>query len=228
LLLSLSKALADAGESLKDQDIIVITSKVVAYSQGLLRQIPSREAFRDLVKQEADKVLEEGDMVLTMKNKVLIPNAGIDNSNTPEGNVILWPKDPFGYAREIRQSLMNQFGVTDLGVVISDSHCQPLRMGTSGIAIGWAGFEGVEDVIGSEDLFGRKMKYTKIASADNLASAANLEMGETDASVPYVLVRNAKVIFSDKDFSEDDYFIHPEDCIYRGLYNQNLTSYDPS
>ena len=171
-----------------------------------------------MIRSEADAVLEEGDMVLTMKNKVLIPNAGIDRSNVPEGQAVLWPRNPFGSAEKIRRELMSQFALDELGIVISDSHCQPLRMGTSGIAIGWAGFEGVRDERGSNDLFGRKMVYTKIAVADDLASAANLEMGETDASVPFVLVRNAKVVFTNSPASAEDYFISPEECLYRSLY----------
>jgi len=157
-----------------------------------------------------------------MKNKVLIPNAGIDRSNVPEGQAVLWPKEPFKSAEKIRKELMSEFDLDELGIVISDSHCQPLRMGTSGIAIGWAGFEGVKDERGAKDLYGREMLYTKIAAADNLASAANLEMGETDASIPFVLIRWAKVDFTDRPASAEDYFISPEECLYRGLYNGKL------
>ena len=128
--------------NLRDRDILAVASKVVAYSQGLLKMVDSPEAFRELVRQEADQVLDEGDMVLTMKNKIMIPNAGIDNSNTPDGQVVLWPEAPFDSAEILRKQLMEEFNLSHLGVVITDSHCQPLRMGTSGIAIGWAGIEG--------------------------------------------------------------------------------------
>lgn len=191
---------------------------MVAYSQGLLKEYGSEEGFRELVRSQADKLLEEGEMVLTMKNKVLIPNAGIDRSNVPEGQAVLWPEEPFKAAEKLRKELMSEYDLSELGVVISDSHCQPLRMGTSGIAIGWAGIEGVQDEIGSKDLYGREMMYTKIAVADNLASTANLLMGETDASVPFVLVRNAPVRFTDEPDSEDEYFISPSVCLYRSLY----------
>lgn len=201
---------------------MVIASKVLAYSQGRLEPYESEEDFRELIKRESDRVLEEGDMVLTMKNKVLIPNAGIDRSNVPEEQAVLWPVEPFESAEEIRKELMKEFDLKELGIVISDSHCQPLRMGTSGIAIGWAGFEGVHDERGSKDLFGREMVYTKVATADNLASAATLEMGETDASVPFVLIRDAKVTYTSEKASAEDYFIGPQECLYRGLYNEKL------
>jgi coenzyme F420-0:L-glutamate ligase len=222
LLPFVEKALEQENLKLEPGDILVIASKVLAYSQGRLKEVESDESFKELVLRESDRVLEEGDMVLTMKNKVLIPNAGIDRSNVPEGQAVLWPSEPFKSAQAIRQALMLKHDLDKLGIVISDSHCQPLRMGTSGIAIGWAGFEGVRDERGSKDLYGREMVYTKVAVADNLASAANLEMGETDASVPFVLIRNAKVAYTDQPAHAEDYFIGPDECIYRGLYGKKL------
>ena len=221
LLLAFQSALESANESIKERDVIVIASKALAYSQGRLVEIKDTE-FEDLIRQEADVVLDEGDMVITMKNKILIPNAGIDNSNTPKGTVILWPNDPFGSARVLCEKLKGKFGLNEIGILISDSHCQPLRAGTTGIAIGWSGFYGVQDLRGQKDLFGKEMTYTQIAMADDLASAANVLMGETDASVPFVIVRDAPVKFTDEEFSEEDYYISPDECIYRGLYNENL------
>ncbi len=241
----MSDALSSKNEQIKNKDIIVIASKVLAYSQGRLVDLETRNSkletsttadrqnsnFIDLIRQEADVVLpahsgsggDEGEMTITMKNKILIPNAGIDNSNVPKGKVILWPERPFDFAWQIRDSLMREYKIKNLGVVISDSHCQPLRMGTSGIAIGWAGFYGVQDERGSKDLYRQPMKYTQIAVADNLASAANLEMGETNASIPFVIVRDfKKAKFTDEEFTEDDYFISPKECIYRGLYKEGF------
>ena len=216
------ESLKSKKERLIEGDILVIASKALAYSQGHLVSSGSKKEFTALIRREADRVLEEGEMVITLKNKILIPNAGIDNSNTPKGQVILWPEDPFEDARQIRQELMKEFKLSHLGVLISDSHCQPLRMGTSGIAFGWAGFQGVQDERGKKDLFGKKMTYTRIAVADNLASSANLLMGETDASIPFVIVRNFKAKWTDKKNSADEYFIQPSQCIYKGLYNKKL------
>ncbi len=201
----------------------MIASKVLAYSQGLLKSVDSEESFREFVKSEADRVLEEGDMVLTMKNKVLIPNAGIDRSNVPEGKAVLWPTEPFESAEKIRKKLMSEFSLEKLGIVISDSFCQPLRKGTAGVAIGWAGFEGVQDERGAKDLHGRDMVYTRIAVADSLSSAANLLMGESDASIPFVVVRDFDARFTDDTYSKEDYYMQPSDCIYRSIYNSRIT-----
>lgn len=218
LFAALRQVLTRRKERLQEGDILVIASKAVAYSQGKLVGIKDEKDFRTLIRKTADKLLEEGDMVLTLKNHVLIPNAGIDRSNTPKDYAVLWPEKPFETAQELRKKLASEFKLKKLGILMIDSHCQPLRLGTSGLAIGWAGFKGVEDVRGKKDLFGKKMRYTQIAVADNLASAANLLMGETDASVPFVIVRGFKAKWTAKKASEKDYFIEPKDCIYRGLY----------
>jgi len=222
LFTALYSALKRGKGVLKNGDVLIIASKVVAYSQGQLVPVKNNKEFRQLIRKEADKVLIEGDMVITLKNRILIPNAGIDKSNTPEGQAVLWPKNPFEDARQIRSRLMKDFKLRKLGIVLSDSHCQPLRLGTSGIAIGWAGFEGVEDVRGTKDLFGKKMQYTRIATADDLTSAANLLMGETNASIPFVIVRDLKVRWTEKKASAEDYFISPKECIYKGLYNKKM------
>lgn len=218
----LLKTLDQNNQHLESGDILVIASKVVAYSQGLLRKVESDEAFRALVRSEADKMLDDGVLALTMKNNILIPNAGIDRSNTPHAQAILWPEDPFQSARELREEMRESCVISDLGILISDSHCQALRKGTTGIAIGWAGFEGVQDDRGKKDLFGREMVYTQLAMADNLASAATLLMGETDASIPFVIVRGAPVEFSEKFFNQNDYFFPPEECLFRPLYTDKL------
>src|SRR5512145_1319344 len=79
---AIEQALKRKKLSLRSGDVLVIASKVLAYSQGRLRPYRSEADFRKLIRLEADRVLEEGAMVLTMKNKVLIPNAGIDRSNS--------------------------------------------------------------------------------------------------------------------------------------------------
>ena len=207
---------------LESGDILVIASKIVAYSQGLLEPFSSEDDFKALIRREADEMLDEGVMTLTMKYNILIPNAGIDRSNTPDSKAVLWPLDPFGTARKIRQEFLNEFDLKEMGVLISDSHCQPMRMGTSGIAIGWSGFEGVQDKRGAKDLFGRKMVYTKIAVADDLTCAANVLMGETDERIPLVLIRGFEANFTEEVFSAEDYFMPPKDCLYKPLYSDKL------
>lgn len=216
---------------LKNGDILIIASKIVALSQGKMRSIthPVHENFMKLVFGEAEMVLPESDAVLsgkkmasrvplTIKDGVFIPQAGIDFSNSPQGVAILWPEKPFEVARELWSFFKKKFGLEKLGIIISDSHCQPLRWGTTGLALAYAGFYGIEDVRGKKDIYGKPLKITKIAVADNLASAALLEMGEAGERVPFVIARVAKVIFSTKKFSKKDMAIKPKDCLFAPFY----------
>lgn len=207
-------ALGQNNLSLKEEDIVIITSKAVSYAEG---RLVDTDHLSVLVRNESDRVFGEGEMVMTLKNKMLIPNAGIDKSNAPEGKAILWPKNPFQSARDLCQSLKHQFGLTRLGVLISDSNLHPLRRGTIGMAIGWAGFEGVQDERGNKDLFGKTLHYSQHAVADNLSSAAEPVMGNGDASIPFVLVRGSGVTFSDREFSAEDYFMDTNDCLYSNI-----------
>lgn len=184
-----------------------MASKAVSCAEN---RLADEADFKKLRTREADRIFGRGPMVMTLKNKMLIPNAGIDFSNAPKGKIILWPRDPFKSARALRKI----FGFRQLGVLIVDSGLRPLRRGTSGLAIGWAGFEGVEDLRGTRDLFGKKMKYSQVSVADNLAAAGELVMGSSDAGIPFVIARGARVKFTNRKFDLRDYWMPPRQCLY--------------
>ena len=204
-------ALKRAHLTLKPGDILAVASKAVSYAENRLANARDFEVLR---RREASRVFGKGPMVMTLKNKMFIPNAGIDFSNAPEGKIILWPRDPFESARRLRKALeLRRFGI-----LIVDSALRPLRRGTTGVAIGWAGFEGVEDLRGTRDLFGKKMKYSQVSIADNLAAAAELVMGSSDASIPFVIARGVKVKFTNQKFSVQDYSMDVKKCLYHGCH----------
>src|SRR5207302_11131690 len=103
--------------------------------------------------------------LLSVKNGNAVANAGIDRKNAPEGAVVLWPRNADLSAKKIRQSIRRKSG-KNVGVVIVDSRVSPLRLGTTGFAIGYAGFEPVEDLRGGVDLFGRRIEITFRAIAE--------------------------------------------------------------
>ena len=228
----------------QEKDILVVSSKVVALSEGRVVKLDEvkvsdearkikdakyvqslgkkSDAFKQLVLNEADQFLD-GEMVyLTLKNKILIPHAGIDLSNAPEGVAILWPENSFNSAEKIRDCFLRKFSLKNLGVVVIDSHCQPLRTGVVGIALGWSGIEGVEDERGKKDLYGKKLRVTQKNVADQLASSASLLMGEAGESIPFVLVRNAPVKFTNKKFDQESYWFDPEDDLFAGIYSNEF------
>jgi coenzyme F420-0:L-glutamate ligase len=207
---------------LQDSDVLVVSSKVVALAQNRVVKMANRDdknELRELVKKEADYFIPGEIVDFTLKYNIIIPNAGIDKSNSIEDHVILWPSDPQKFVDELRQKLMEKFNLENLGVIMNDSRCQPLRQGVSGISITYSGIIGVEDKRGEPDLFGRELKITKEAKADALAASANLVMGEGNEATPFVIVRNAPVKFtSEKQDSIADQFIDPATCIFGTIF----------
>lgn len=225
-----------SGEDIIDNDIIVISSKFVAMSQGSIIKLddiqPSKEAIElaerysvdskiaEIVIREADIILGgiEG-FLLAVKDGVIAPNAGIDKSNIMGGYIITHPKNPFKIAKDLRLQFRDRYGV-NTGIIFNDSRLMPSRKGTIGIAIAVSGFNPVRDLRGKQDLFGNTLRVTMHAMADSIATAANLVMGESDESTPIVIVRDAKVEWSDKEFTWKDLAIDYDRCIYiRGLRN---------
>ncbi len=190
---------------LKNRDIVVISSKVVAICENRIARLadirPSKRAmnlarvsgqdprFVEIVLREADKVLGvTRGAVLTIKNGLLCANAGVDSSNMPPGWVALMPENPERAARRIRMEIKKRVKA-DVGVVISDSNVKPLRVGTVGQSIGVAGVVPVIDCRGDPDLYGKPLKQTFRAIADQLATAAQLIMGEGAEQTPVVIIR---------------------------------------
>ena len=228
------------GERLKERDIVCVASKVVSMEQGrivkLADVIPSRKALQmkkfrysryfgaypevaELVLRESDELFGNGSIYLSLKNNILIANAGIDLSNAPERYAILWPEEPWDWARSFRKKLKAQYDLVNVGVIVTDSHLTPLRRGVTGLAMAYSGFEGVQSEIGKPDLFGKPLRVTEKAVADNLASVAILVMGESGESTPFTLIRGAPAIFTDREIKAMEAYIDPTIDLYAGIYN---------
>lgn len=232
LVAIINGGLHEAGITLQNQDVLVVTSKIVAKAEGrkvdLNTVTPSDEAV--VLAQETDKdprvvelVLRESEMVSRKAPHVLVTqhrlgfvsaNAGIDQSNVKGGDeqVLLLPVDPDGTARTIRQALQVSHDV-EIGVVISDSHGRPFRIGNIGVAIGVSGMPAILDLRGERDLFGRELQVSIQAYADMVASTANLLAGEGGAGYPIVLVRGLQ--FTRFDGQASDLNRLPEQDLYR-------------
>jgi len=222
-------ALNEQRLSIEDSDLLVFASKAVATSQGRLRKLssikPSETArrlareyelepsFVEIVLQESKKIYGGVPKALiTLKNNILTANAGVDRKNAPKGYVVLWPKSPHVIAGKIRREILEKTGKR-VGVLIVDSRVTPLRMGTTGLALGIAGFEPVRDCRADKDLYGNSISITRHALADDLASSAHLVMGESDERTPVVLIRNAPVKHADK-VNPSSVVIPTEQCLF--------------
>lgn len=205
----------------KDGDIIFITSKILSIAEGRTVKIGDTSK-PDLIKKEAERYLQFSNksdtfhVNLTVTQSILIPTAGIDESNA-DGYYVMWPRDPDATCRRIRQYLMDKHHLSRLGVIATDSHTTPLRWGVTGITIGLAGVDPLRDIRGAPDLFGRRMHLTKVNLIDPLASMAVLLMGESDECTPIVILSDYHGIpFSDTT-SMQDLKIHPDQDAYQAL-----------
>jgi coenzyme F420-0:L-glutamate ligase/coenzyme F420-1:gamma-L-glutamate ligase len=191
----------------EDGDIIVVAESPLATAEGRVVTISSVEPSEQagvlgteygMDPRLVQIVLSESDTIvggipgflLCLKNGTLLPNAGVDASNAPQGSVVLLPADPDASAARIRNGIRERCSV-EVGVIIADSRTHAMRLGSSGVAIGCYGLPSVIDECGRTDLFGRELHVTKRAVADCLASAAELVMGEADECVPAAVVRGS-------------------------------------
>ncbi|MFH0966735.1 MAG: coenzyme F420-0:L-glutamate ligase [Methanobacteriota archaeon] len=215
-------------------DILVIAESALATSEGrlicLAEQNPSPEAYDlahqyDIDPRLAETILHESDAIiggipgflLCTSQGNLLPNAGIDGSNAPDGYVTLLPTDPNHSAHSLRNEIHQKTGAR-IAVLVIDSRTHPMRYGCSGVAIGCSGISAVIDERGRTDLFGRELKVTRRAIADNIASAAELLMGEADEGIPAVLVRGLELKIGDYEGIEQ---IPAEDCLFMGIIARN-------
>ncbi len=211
-------------------DILVISSKFVSMSERSLIDLKnvkvSKRARALALKFKMDEriaqvTLQESDYVvsgipgflLTINDGMIAPNAGIDKSNCPQGKIVLYPKDSFKTANELRKKFLKKYGIK-IGIVISDSRLMPTRIGCTGIAIGVSGFDPVDDERGKTDLYGKKLKVTFKATADCLATIGVFMMGESNESIPLVVIRGANVRETKRSLSMKDMTVNPKIDIY--------------
>jgi putative folate metabolism gamma-glutamate ligase len=176
---------------LKENDIVVITSKIISITQGNIIKNDGKMTKLDLVTKEADLIMPEEyvrfGVHLTIKNNILIGSAGIDESNG-DGYFILWPKDLQKTTEKIWTYLKEKHQLGYLGVVVTDSHSSPFRRGTRGIGLSWCGFKPLKSYVGKPDIFGRRLKYEQLSIVDSVAAAAVLVMGEGNEQTPLAVV----------------------------------------
>jgi len=211
-------------------DILVISSKFVSMSERSLIDLKnvkvSKRARALALKFKMDEriaqvTLQESDYVvsgipgflLTINDGMIAPNAGIDKSNCPQGKIVLYPKDSFKTANELRKKFLKKYGIK-IGIVISDSRLMPTRIGCTGIAIGVSGFDPIDDERGKTDLYGKKLKVTFKATADCLATIGVFMMGESNESIPLVVIRGANVRETKRSLSMKDMTVNPKIDIY--------------
>jgi coenzyme F420-0:L-glutamate ligase/coenzyme F420-1:gamma-L-glutamate ligase len=204
------------GLSLKEGDILVIAQSIVSKSSGYIRNLknikPSKKAHKlyeeitnkakefdipskspeliQAIMDESKEIIKcEHVIIVETKHGFICANAGIDKSNVNGyDNVTLLPEDSDKEAEKIRLKIKAMTN-KDVAIIISDSFGRPFRKGAVGVAIGISGIQALLDKRGSKDLSGKTLQSTIVGQIDNLASAAQLIMGEADEGLPVVIIR---------------------------------------
>lgn len=201
-------AAAREASGLQVSDVVVVAQKIVSKSEGrmvkLADVVPSERAkvlsaaclkdprVVELVLRETDQVVRCGPDVLIVRHRLgfTVANAGIDQSNVAgdDDHALLLPVDPDRSAAVLQERLSLRAG-GNVGVIINDSFGRPWRLGTCGVAIGCAGVSALTDMRGCSDRLGRVLTSTTVATADEIAAAASLAMGQAAEGIPVVIVR---------------------------------------
>jgi coenzyme F420-0:L-glutamate ligase/coenzyme F420-1:gamma-L-glutamate ligase len=207
---NITKLILDALEKqnleLEDTDILLIAETMVSKAEGNIIKLgdilPSDDAIIIAKKTQKDSKLVEAiiqesrevvavgpDFIITeTKEGFVCANSGIDESNVDEGLATPMPKDADKSARDVREDLEKETG-KELAVIITDTQGRAFRVGAIGTAIGCSGINPLWTRKGEEDLYGRELKSTQVATADELAAAASLIQGQADEGIPVVIAR---------------------------------------
>ncbi len=223
-------AASKMGLELRDKDIIVVSHIIVSKAERRIVDLSDIEPseFAKKIAEESGKdprhievILRESKRIVRMRrgliisetiNRLICANSGVDLSNAGIGRAALLPLDPDDSARKIRNRIRELANV-DVAVIISDTQGRPLRNGAVNIAIGCSGLEPLLDRRGEVDMYGRMLTSKIICVADELASAAELVIGQADEKTPVAVIRGYNYKSSETSAAviprreEDDLFL---------------------
>jgi coenzyme F420-0:L-glutamate ligase / coenzyme F420-1:gamma-L-glutamate ligase len=211
---NIGQLIFDAAEKQKtpiqENDVIIVTHVAVSKAEGnivnLDKVVPSYRALEIAAKVEKDPAMVEvilretkeivrmgpNSLITETRNGIVSANAGVDRSNVKgDRNVALLPVNPDASAQNIRREIKERTG-KNVAVIVSDTHGRPLRMGEINIAIGIAGIKPIRDRRGEKDLFGYVLHVKQTCIADELASAAELVIGQASEGIPAAIIRGYK------------------------------------
>ncbi|ANN20488.1 coenzyme F420-0:L-glutamate ligase [Amycolatopsis orientalis] len=194
----LTGAIVSAAPWLRSGDVLVVTSKIVSKTEGMLIRVPADPEERDaarrrLVEEESVRVIARINRTVITENKLGIVQAasGVDASNVASGEVALLPSDPDASALALRNGLRERLGV-EVAVVVTDTMGRAWRIGQTDAAIGASGLRVLHSYAGEIDGQGNELAVTEVAIADELAAAADLVKGKLGGT-PVAVVRGLQL-----------------------------------
>jgi len=201
------KAAQKQNTPIQEKDVIVVTHVAVSKAEGnvvnldevtpsaraleIAKKVAKEPALVEVILRETREIVRLGinSLITETKYGIVCANAGVDRSNVKgERNVVLLPADPDASARGIRERI-KELTSCNVAVIVSDTHGRPLRMGEINVAIGVAGIKPIRDRRGEKDLFGYVLRIKQTCIGDELASAAELVIGQASEGIPVAIVR---------------------------------------
>jgi coenzyme F420-0:L-glutamate ligase/coenzyme F420-1:gamma-L-glutamate ligase len=198
------------GIAILDGDVVVVAQKIVSKAEGRIVNLgdikPSRKAKElalanhkdprlvELTMRESRRIIRarKGVIITETNHGFVCANSGIDQSNVRgDSNVVLLPLDPDESALGLKKTV-EKFSDKRIAVIITDTFGRPFRNGQTNVAIGVAGMKALRSYVGSLDMYGKKLRVTEIAVADEIASAAELAMGKANR-IPVAIVRGCAI-----------------------------------
>jgi coenzyme F420-0:L-glutamate ligase/coenzyme F420-1:gamma-L-glutamate ligase len=229
----IAHAIKKQGIQLQERDVIVVTHVFVSKAEGnvvnLDTVVPSERAFEiakqtnkdpslvEVILREAKEVVRVGpnSIITETKSGTISANSGVDRSNVfGARNVVPLPKEPNKSAQTIKAEIKCLTGI-DVAVIISDTHGRPFRMGEINVAIGVAGIKPIRDRRGEKDLFGYTLRIKQTAIADELASAAELVMGQANEGIPAAIIRGYTAYQIAESVTENELIRSKEKDLFR-------------
>jgi len=222
------------GFGIKNRDILIIGEKAVSKTEGrvvnidhikpspraaqLARRTGKRPEFIEVVLRDSRRVLRADDdaFIVVTKDGQTCMNGGVDKSNVKgDSTYALLPENPDASARQLRRRMKKLTG-RDVGVVICDTRSRPFRRGQVEECVGIAGMSPLVDYRGDKDLFGYKLRFKNVALADELASAAELVMGQGREATPVAIIRGLTRVRFQEHSSAKNMGVTAEEDLFRG------------
>ena len=216
-----------------ENDVFVIAQKIISKSedryidinkieisneaQDLATKLKRHPGIIQCVLNESNKIIsiEKGVLIVEHNLGYINVNAGVDFSNIPDDKnlALLLPINPSKSAREIQKGLSRKLN-KNISIIISDSMTRPYRLGVTNFALASSNIQSLINLSGTTDMYGKSLKHTEIAVADEIASAAGILMGQSDEMKPIILVKG----FDMNQYEVNDAFnltVNSEDDLYR-------------
>ena len=208
---------------LHDGDILVVAQKIISkqegrivdlstvkpslLSEGISSQYQKDPRITELILSETKRIVRMQNEIIIVEtnNGIICANAGVDESNVKEGYATLLPINSDISAQTIRNKIKEQTN-KNVAVIISDTFGRPFRMGQTNCAIGISGLNPIMNYAGTLDSFGKILRITEIAVADELSAAAELVMGKA-LKCPVAIIRDYSFKIEDHVIDE---LIRPE------------------